>query len=61
MSNSASPQTFGLEFADPMASSDVLNDFDFDTFLHESNEDGGGFDFGSATFGIEGTGEIGAD
>lgn len=44
-----------------MASSDVLNDFDFDTFLHESNEDGGGFDFGSATFGIEGAGEIGAD
>ncbi len=44
-----------------MTTADVLNDFDFDTFLHEPNDDGGTFDFGSATFGIEGTGEIGAD
>lgn len=43
-------QDFGLEFANPLATSDVLNDFDFDSFLHDTNENGEGtFDFTSGS------------
>ena len=47
-----------LTFADPLATADVLNDFDFDSFLHDGDNDNGGFDFGGGAF-MEG-GEIGA-
>lgn len=33
-----------MNFADPMATNDVLNDFDFDSFLHDG-EDNPPFDF----------------
>jgi len=49
-----------MDFTNPMTTSDVLNDFDFDAFLHEDN-DGGGFDFNAGYGSMEGTGEIGAD
>lgn len=42
-------QDFGtLEFANPMSTSDVLNDFDFDSFLHDNEGGDGGFDFSTA-------------
>ena len=55
----ASAQDFGgMELANPLQSNDVLNDFDFDSFLHEdANEP---FDFNNAFPGMEG-GEIGAE
>lgn len=34
-----------LDFANPLASNDVLNDFDFDSFLHDNEGADGGFDF----------------
>lgn len=41
-------QEFGsLDFANPLATSDVLNDFDFDSFLHDNDGGDGGFDFSS--------------
>ncbi|KAK4223091.1 hypothetical protein QBC38DRAFT_59975 [Podospora fimiseda] len=45
-------QDFPLGFADPASSSDVLNDFDFDSFLHDgtNGEDNGGFNFGDGGF-----------
>lgn len=36
-----------LDFANPLATSDVLNDFDFDSFLHDNEGGDGGFDFSS--------------
>ncbi|KAK4142710.1 uncharacterized protein C8A04DRAFT_13039 [Dichotomopilus funicola] len=51
---------FPLEFANPSQTGDVLNDFDFDTFLQDSAPDGGeifGFDSG---FPMEGDATIGA-
>lgn len=48
-----------MELANPMQSSDVLNDFDFDSFLHDGNGDDQPFDFNN-TFTMDG-GEIGAD
>lgn len=50
---------FGMDFANPLTSTDVLNDFDFDTFLHDNNEDTG-FDF-NPSFGMEGANEINAE
>jgi len=47
-----------MDFANPLNSSDVLNDFDFDSFLHESNGEDQ-FDFNAGAF-MEGN-EIGAD
>jgi hypothetical protein len=45
------PQEFGLDFANPLSTNDVLNDFDFDSFLHDNEGDAGGFDFtAAATF-----------
>jgi len=50
-----------MEFANPLTTGDVLNDFDFDSFLHDTNDDAGQFDFATASFGMEGAGEIGAE
>lgn len=47
-----------MELANPLQSGDVLNDFDFDSFLHEDNNEP--FDFNGAFTGMEG-GEIGAE
>lgn len=42
-------QDFGtLEFANPMNTTDVLNDFDFDSFLHDNENGDGGFDFSAS-------------
>ncbi len=50
-----------MDFANPLTSSDVLNDFDFDSFLHDgAGADDGSFDFANSAFGMEG-GEIGAE
>lgn len=44
-----SVQEFGsLDFANPLATTDVLNDFDFDSFLHDNEGGDGGFDFSAA-------------
>ncbi|KAF3359401.1 hypothetical protein VDGD_05618 [Verticillium dahliae] len=60
MDNSADMMNFGtMDFANPLVSNDVLNDFDFDSFLHEDG-DNQGFDFNAGSFGMEG-GEIGAE
>lgn len=37
--------SFTLDFANPMSSNDVLNDFDFDSFLHDNEGPDSGFDF----------------
>lgn len=37
-----------MDFANPLATNDVLNDFDFDSFLHDNDADAGGFDFSTA-------------
>ncbi|KAL8414562.1 hypothetical protein RB594_005699 [Gaeumannomyces avenae] len=50
----------GMDFANPLTSTDVLTDFDFDTFLHDNSEENG-FDFSSTTFGMESANEIGAE
>ncbi|KAH8167451.1 hypothetical protein CIB48_g791 [Xylaria polymorpha] len=62
------PQVDPMNFADmgtnnnPMiGSGDVLPDFDFDSFLHDGDNDGANFDFNPATFGMEAPGEIGAE
>ncbi len=48
-----------MDFANPLTSDNVLQDFDFDSFLHEDG-DPSAFDFNPATFTMEG-GEITAD
>ncbi|KAI5860866.1 hypothetical protein GGS23DRAFT_214558 [Durotheca rogersii] len=59
--DSGSGMDFGsMEFTNPMQTGDVLQDFDFDSFLHDNDADPSAFDF-NTSFGIEGTGEIGAD
>ncbi|EQL01045.1 SOM1 protein [Ophiocordyceps sinensis CO18] len=59
MDNFGSMVDFGsMELANPLQSGDVLNDFDFDSFLHEDNNEP--FDFNVAFPGMEG-GEIGAE
>ncbi|TPX08085.1 uncharacterized protein E0L32_010285 [Thyridium curvatum] len=51
-------QDFGaMDFANPLTSDNVLNDFDFDSFLHDNAEDPT-FDFNTGAF-MEGAGEIG--
>ncbi|KAL2205554.1 hypothetical protein CC79DRAFT_1050950 [Sarocladium strictum] len=37
-----------MGFADPITTSDVLNDFDFDSFLHDGDTDNPPFDFNNA-------------
>lgn len=49
-----------MELANPLQSGDVLNDFDFDSFLHDGDADNQPFDFNGAFSGIE-SGEIGAE
>ena len=48
-----------MDFANPLTSSDVLTDFDFDSFLHDSNAgEDGAFDFAGGF--MEGN-EVGAE
>lgn len=49
----------GMEFA-PLNTGDVLNDFDFDSFLHDGDGNNEGFDFNGTFAGMEGN-EIGAE
>ena len=49
-----------LDFANPLAGSDVLDGFDFDSFLHDGENDPNAFDFNSAACGMESGNEIGA-
>lgn len=49
----------GMELANPMQTGDVLNDFDFDSFLHDGEENPP-FDFNGTFSTMEG-GEIGAE
>ena len=49
-----------MELANPLQTSDVLNDFDFDSFLHDGDGSSEPFNFGETFPGIE-NGEIGAD
>ncbi|CEJ90235.1 Putative Protein F37C4.5 [[Torrubiella] hemipterigena] len=49
-----------MELANPLQSGDVLNDFDFDSFLHDGNDgNDGGFDFNA--FGNMDGGELAAE
>jgi hypothetical protein len=57
----SSIKDFGMDFANPLTGPDVLNDFDFDSFLHDNTNDDTGFDFGGGSFNIGDSGEIGAD
>ncbi|KAK2600182.1 hypothetical protein QQS21_005056 [Conoideocrella luteorostrata] len=50
----------GIELANPLQSGDVLNDFDFDSFLHDGDGTNEPFDFNGTFTGMEG-GEISAD
>ncbi|KAJ4287514.1 hypothetical protein N0V88_007615 [Collariella sp. IMI 366227] len=50
---------FPLDFANPMQTENVLNDFDFDSFLQDGNPEADHFDFGSG-FTMEGDTGIGA-
>lgn len=47
-----------MELANPIDGSNVLNDFDFDSFLHDNDGDNGAFTFPEA-FSMDN--EIGAD
>lgn len=49
-----------MDFANPLTSGDVLNDFDFDSFLHDGDDANGGFDFNAGFGGMEG-GELAAE
>lgn len=48
---------FSIDFANPMSSDNVLQDFDFDSFLHDGDNGDNTFDF-NPTFDMQGTGEI---
>jgi hypothetical protein len=51
---------YNLGFANPDGNEDVLQDFDFDSFLHQDGEGVENFDFNS--FGpLDGGNEIGAE
>jgi hypothetical protein len=49
-----------LDFANPLQTGDVLDGFDFDSFLHDNDGGDTTFDFNPG-FSMEGTGEIGAE
>ncbi|KAI1079745.1 hypothetical protein F5B20DRAFT_590252 [Whalleya microplaca] len=51
---------FSMDFA-PLNNDNVLQDFDFDSFLHDDTGGDTTFEFNPATFGMEGAGEIGAE
>ena len=54
--------SFDLGFnTDPLGTDNVLNDFDFDSFLHETAADDNTFDFSTGAFNIGDASEIGAD
>lgn len=53
-------QDFGMELANPLHSDNVLNDFDFDSFLNDGDANNEPFDFNGGYPGLEG-GEIGAE
>ncbi|KAI1340151.1 hypothetical protein F5Y15DRAFT_415042 [Xylariaceae sp. FL0016] len=42
-----------MDFANPLTTNDVLQDFDFDSFLHDDGANTGEFDFNPASFGME--------
>lgn len=51
----------GMDFANPtMGTADVLQDFDFDSFLHQDGGDTDNFSFDASAFLHEG-GEVGAE
>ncbi|KAI8623149.1 hypothetical protein F5Y19DRAFT_493226 [Xylariaceae sp. FL1651] len=52
---------FNIDFANPLTSDNVLQDFDFDSFLHDGDNDATAFEFNPASFGMEAPGEIGAE
>lgn len=53
--------SISMDFANPnMGGSDVLQDFDFDSFLHQDGGDADAFAFDTSGFGMEG-GEVGAE
>ncbi|KAI1841373.1 hypothetical protein JX265_013473 [Neoarthrinium moseri] len=58
MDNGSMNMDFGLDFANPMNSDNVLQDFDFDSFLHDGDGGETTFDFNPTTFDMQGTGEI---
>lgn len=59
--NDSMQMEFGtMELANPLQSGDVLNDFDFDSFLHDGDGSNEPFNFNDTFAGMEG-GEIGAD
>jgi hypothetical protein len=49
----------GMNFADPSTNMDVLQDFDFDSFLHQDGDANDNFNF--ADFGALDGNEIGAE
>ncbi len=58
--NTLQPDFPGMEFANPLSTGDVLNDFDFDSFLHDNDGSTEAFDFNGTFSGMEGN-EIGAE
>lgn len=54
------PDEFGMDLDPTMTTADVLNDFDFDSFLHDGDGGNEPFDFNGAFSGME-NGEIGAE
>jgi hypothetical protein len=55
-------QQFALpDFSNPRYSENPLQDFDFDSFLHDGDGDMGSFDFNPANLGMDAPGEIGAE
>lgn len=51
-----------MDFANPLTSGDVLNDFDFDSFLNDNTDETGEFHFNAAAFDTDtGAGEIGVN
>ncbi|KAI1495921.1 hypothetical protein F5X99DRAFT_425360 [Biscogniauxia marginata] len=59
--NTSTMDFSSMDFANPLTTDNVLQDFDFDSFLHDNEGDATTFDFGTANFGMEAGGEIGAE
>lgn len=59
MDNFGGMEFGSMDLANPLQTTDVLNDFDFDSFLHDNDGDNQPFDFNNA-FSMEGN-EIGAE